>query len=547
MKAIFTWKTATLLLVVTALAATAFTAQKREKKLTGREVRRALATAEDKIEEGNLPEAGGIYLRVLQDYPERGDVHLMLARIYRDFEEWENAASAYAKAAELLEKPEELAECYEVMTQAYVQIANYPQAVEVGRKAIEASPSSATAHVNLALGLAKTGDLEGAADMARKALELAPDSALAHSTLGEAAMAEGNTEEAEAAFRKAIELDDSTAESHAGLADILFAKEDYEGAVQEATKALDLNDKLTRAYGIRGKANNALGKADMAYSDLAMAITVNANDPDANLAFAQVYHAQGNAAMAMTYYEKAIALNPGLNDAYLALGELLIQQGQASKAGDVMKQAAERMPDDPKVQELLGSSLENSGDYDGALAAYTKATELDSGNAMAHYKKGKILRERKQDFANGLAALESAVAAGGSDNSDIMTEYGVALYHGGQLDKSLEVLQQVEATPDYDNPLGFGYLGVTLKDKQQFAESAVYFKKAVGMVPNWGLAHWGLAWSSFGQIKKDCPCDGDEQLVTDLVEHTKQAAALGVNDPALAERADIIGRGEKVK
>jgi hypothetical protein len=35
--------------------------------------------------------------------------------------------------------------------------------------------------------------------------------------------------------------------------------------------------------------------------------------------------------------------------------------------------------------------------------------------------------------------------------------------------------------------------------------------------------------------------------VKTLVEHAKLAVQYGVNDPALTERADILGRGEKVK
>ena len=51
-----------------------------------------------------------------------------------------------------------------------------------------------------------------------------------------------------------------------------------------------------------------------------MAITVNANDPDANLAFAEVYEAQGNLGMAANYYQKAVDLNPTLSGPIVALG-----------------------------------------------------------------------------------------------------------------------------------------------------------------------------------------------------------------------------------
>jgi tetratricopeptide (TPR) repeat protein len=129
-----------------------------------------------------------------------------------------------------------------------------------------------------------------------------------------------------------------------------------------------------------------------------------------------------------------------------------------------------------------------------------------------------------------------------------LTELGVGYYEGQQVDKALETLAKATSLPGYENALGWAYYGVTLKDKQRYGEAAGYFQKAVGAYPNFGLAHWGLAWSSFGQIAKGCPCTPeDEALVKTLVEHAKLATEYGVNDPGLTERADILGRGEKVK
>ncbi|HSF20276.1 MAG TPA: tetratricopeptide repeat protein [Vicinamibacteria bacterium] len=521
-----------------------------EKPLDQREVKRALELAEERMKEGKPAEAGGFYLRVLQDYPERGDVRLKLARIYKDFDEWENAASAYALAVEHLEDAAEQAECYEGMVMAYAKTANYSKVVEVGPKAVETNPQSADVHVSVALGLAKTGALSEAAAMARKALELAPTSAVAYSTLGEAALAEGKVDEAESAFRKALELDSSNAESQAGLADILYRKGDYQGAVDAATKAIELNSQLTRARAVRGLANNALGKPDEAYSDLAMAITVNANDPDANLAFAQVYKAQGNLTMASTYFQKVIELNPNSTDAYLALAEIYVSQGKLQEAGTLMSQALEKMPDNAKAHLFMGLAHEASSANDQALASFSKAVELDDTLAAAHYRKGRQQRmqgQRVEQKVVALPELEKAVSLEG-ENPDYLTELGVGYYEAQQLDNAYNTLQKAVSLPEYQNALGWAYYGVTLKDKQQFADAAQYFQKAVEAYPNYGLAHWGLAWSSFGQIKAGCPCTPeDEALVQTLVEHAKLAAQYGVNDPALTERSDILARGEKVK
>ena len=150
-------------------------------------------------------------------------------------------------------------------------------------------------------------------------------------------------------------------------------------------------------------------------------------------------------------------------------------------------------------------------------------------------------------MAPALVELEKAVSLDG-DNADFLTELGVGYYEGQQPDKARETLAKATSLPGYENALGWAYYGVTLKDKQQFKDAAGYFQKAVEAYPNFGLAHWGLAWSAFGQIAKGCPCTPeDEALVKILVEHAKLAKDYNVNDPGLSERADILGRGEKVK
>ena len=517
-----------------------------DKPLSKRDARSYIQAAEKALKEEDFAKAGGMFLRVLQDFPDDGESRLQLARIYRGLEEWQNAADAFALAVEHLDDVKDQAECYEGMTIAYSRSANYSKAVEVGRKALEMNPDSADVAIGLAMGLAKTGLLDEAAEIARKALELAPDNAFAHNTLGEAALAQGHRGEAKASFQKALELDPNTADAHAGLAEVLFAEEDYAGAADSASTALGLNDQLTRAYGIRGKANNALGKTNEAYSDLAMAITVNADDPDANLAFAQVYHAQGNMSMATTYYEKSVQLNPNLAAAYDALGEIYVEQRKYDELGKVMQQRVAADPDNAQGHLYLGLSHEGAKNNADALAEFSKAAELDDSLAEAYYRKGRLLRTQKQT-AEGLVALQKAESLD-AGNADYLTELGIAYYESQQLQPALEALEKAVMSPEYANALGWAYYGVTLRDLKRYPEAVEYFQKAIEAFPNYGLAHWGLAWSAFGQIAAGCPCTPeDDVLVALIVDHSAKALEYGVNDPGLQERADILGRGEKIK
>ena len=530
------------------VASVALPALATQDKISKRDVGRYLQDAEKEYKKGNLKKAGGRYFQILDAFPEMADVRFKLARIYNELGELANAAAAYEEALPGLDKDDEIAEAYEVLTIANARIANYAKAVEYGRKAWEANPQSAEVAIGLAIGLAKTGNLTEAAEMAERALVLAPDSALAHNTLGEAALAEGSLDDAKASFAKALELDANTAEAHAGLAEIQFQREEYAAAVDSATTALELNDKLTRAYGIRGKANNALGKPTEAQSDLQMAITVNPDDPDASLAYAQVLHSQGNNGQAATYYAKAIALNPNLTVAYEPLAEIYVAEQRFNELMQAMQQVIATNPD-PDIADAhlyLAVGQDGSKQTAEALAEFDKAIELDDSLAGAHYGRGKILRAQA-DNANAMVSLEKAVQLDG-ENSDYLTEYGVALLNAQQVDKALETLEKAKSIPDYNNLLGYYALGQVYVSQQRYIEAAAVLDKVVEGSPNWGQAHRMAGWAKYGQLKPGCPCTPeDEALAQKVVDHHAKMVESGAADPDLQKRAEALANGEKIR
>ena len=527
----------------------------QEEPLNRREVSRALDIAEDHIDDaekaardGDMEaanaawsQAGGLFLRVLQDYPDRHDVRLELARIYRNFEEWENVAASYELAVAGLEDAGEVLEAWTEITNAYAMLENDLKVIEAGQKVIELNPSPpASIYLGLGGAMARQGQYAEAADMARQALALEPDSAIAHSTLGQASAAAEDYDAAEASFRRAVEIDPNTARAHAGLADIYFAREDFQAAVDSATAALDLNDQLTAAYGIRGLANNALGNSAEAYGDLAMAITVNADDPAANLAFAQVYEAQDNNGQATTYYRKVTTLpnSPPASrvQAHLALGRFAI----------------EGLNHDDAVTEM-----------EAAVAADPGSDAAKAGLGMALHASAKAKRQA-QDLAGALAAAEAAVAAD-SENPVYQLEYGIALFSNQRIPEAAPLLESaIPAFPaDGDmNDLAVGHyaLGQAHMASNNFAGAEAQFTEATQKMASWGEPFRMLAWATSVQIAygpcrlKDatfgerlqaaqvgCPAsDADYERVAAAVAQYQQAVELGVQDPQLAERLAVL-------
>lgn len=543
-------------LVLLAFAAPGLAQEEEEREpLTRREVSRALDLAEDFLDDAEnavrdgdaeaaqaaYSSAGGWFLRVLEDYPDRHEVRLELARVYRYFEEWENIATTYSLAVEGLEDSGEILEAWTEMTHAYSMMEDDQGVIEAGQMVLELNPNpSADIYVSLAASMARQEAYDDARGMAEKALELAPDSAVAHSTLGLAAFAGGDMESAETSFSRAVELDPETARAHAGLAEIYFAREDFQAAVDSATEALNRNDQLTAAYGIRGKANNALGNQAEAYGDLAMAITVNANDPAANLAFAQVYESQGNNSQAENYYDRVTKLDnspPGAKaEAYLALGRFAIDNREFDTA-------VERM--------------------EGALAAAPESEAARAGAGQAYYQKARNLRQ-SQDTAGSLAAVEKAREYA-PDDPAISVEYGIALFSNQQVAEARPHLEQgIPGFPEDGDPndLGLAHyaLGQALMGANDFAGAKGHFDSAAAALPTWGEPFRMLAWTEVAQVQygpcrlKDasfgermtaagvgCPASAaDYERVDAAAANYEKAAGMGAQDPTLAERLAVL-------
>ena len=529
--------------------------EEQEESLNRREVSRALDIAEEHIDDaekavrdGDMEaanaawsQAGGLFLRVLRDYPDRHDVRLEIARIYRHFEEWENVAGAYELAVAGLEDDDEILEAWTELTTAYANLENDVKVIEAGQRVIELNPSPpASIYLGLGGAMARQGQFAEAADMARKALEMEPDSAIAHSTLGQASAAAEDWDAAEASFRRAVEIDPNTARAHAGLANIYIAREEFQAAVDAATAALAVNDQLTAAYGIRGLANNALGNQQEAYGDLAMAITVNANDPAANLAFAQVYEAQDNKGQAATYYRKVTTLpnSPPASraEAHIALGRFAIDGMNPDEAVTEMEAAAAADPGSAEAKAALG---------------------------MAHRAKAKALRQA-QDLAGALVSAEAANAANPDDPLNNL-EYGIALFSNQALAEAAPLLEAaIPAFPaDGDlNDLAVGHyaLGQAYMGQSNFAGAESQFIEASQKMASWGEPFRMLAWAQSVQISygpcrlKDaafgerlqaaqvgCPAsDADYERVAEAAAQYQKAVELGVQDPALAERLAVL-------
>ena len=114
------------------------------------------------------------------------------------------------------------------------------EAAEAYRKALELDPESASAHYNLGVSLARSGEFAEAETHLRAALKRTPN-AQTYTGLGVVLLQQGKAEEAIASLRAAIEADPENAAAHQDLAQALekLGRTDEARSEMETAKALN--------------------------------------------------------------------------------------------------------------------------------------------------------------------------------------------------------------------------------------------------------------------------------------------------------------------
>lgn len=103
-----------------------------------------------------------------------------------------------------------------------------------------------------------------------------------------------------------------------------------------------------------------------------------------------------DAAAAEAAYRRAIRDDPCLGEAYVNLGAMLCEGQRCHEAVSLYEQALNHCGDTPLIHFNRATALEDVGQPEAAIEAYSRALALDPGLADAHFNLG-VLMERLGD------------------------------------------------------------------------------------------------------------------------------------------------------
>jgi predicted O-linked N-acetylglucosamine transferase (SPINDLY family) len=283
------------------------------------------------------------------------------------------------------------------------------EACELYRKAVQAAPGYAKAHLNLGIGLEAAGDVEGAIGRYEAALGIDAADAYANYNLANLLYARGDLARAEPLLKAALESKPDFPEAQVVLSNVHDARGDLSAAIGALEAALKKRPDYAGAWNNYGVVLSKLGRLAEAETALRRVTEIDPGFVPAHFLLGNILVERGQLADALAPYRRAIELRPDFPEAHANLGCALKELGRLDEAGASCREALRLKPDYAEAHYYLGVVYRDQARRREALACFDRALELKPGFAQAHYGRGHVLcDEDRCDEAVG--CFEKAVS-----------------------------------------------------------------------------------------------------------------------------------------
>lgn len=298
----------------------------------------------------------------------------------------------------------------------YAQEELYDEARSLAEQVAAEIPNDYYAQHVIALSLFGLHRFDEAEVRFKRALELKPDFAESYFELGLLYMGKPETfEQARASFQRALEYSYPQPEVYKNLASINIKLGRYGEAIDQLNAALKLDPNYAEAYYQLATALRNSGSADKSAEAMKRfeVLIKAALDKKQHAAKSHDLYEQGMSllakddfANAYNLFRSAADMLPQLDTTHYRMAQIDYLHGDLARALQGIRRALDLNPFEPEYYFVLSRCLEHS-DVPGAIEAVTKAVSLNPGVGDFHNLLGTLL-ERTGDFPG---AVQSYVRA----------------------------------------------------------------------------------------------------------------------------------------
>jgi tetratricopeptide (TPR) repeat protein len=188
---------------------------------------------------------------------------------------------------------------------------------------------------------------------------------------------------------------------------------------------------------------------------------------------------------------------------YLKTGNAYAKKGQYDQAIADFTKALEINPWYADAYSNRGVAYLHKGQYDRAIADYTKALEINPRYAEACFNRGNLYYKKGQ-YDKAIADFTKAVELN-PRYAEAYSNRGVAYDDTGQYDKAIaDYTKALEINPRYASAYAYNNRGVAYLHNGQYNKAIADFNKALEINPRVADAYYyrGVAYDDTGQYNK---------------------------------------------
>lgn len=398
---------------------------------------------------GTLAQAAAFFEKALDEAPRDVATLVWLGEVHLAEDRPTVAAPLFARALEA--QPRSQAARFGLGRAALAE-HDYRAAVEHLEAALALDARAVSIHYPLALAYRGLGDAVNAEMHLRRrgVYEILPAdplmdelrgllrSAIAYEIRGSRALNNGDWRTAIAEFREGLALEPSNPALRHKLGTALYMSGNLHEAREAFEQVVRTSPEYARAHYSLGVLLESEGRYQQAMQRFSAALAREPDYVEARVRLAELLQRSGRLKEALTEFEHVLTIDPRLSDALFGHAMTLVRLRRYQAAGDELREAVRRRPDEPLLAHALARLLAAAPDdrvRDGreALAVMQALSEqerrLDLGESMAM-----TLAELRQ-YNEAAAWQRGAIAAARQAGNTALAERMAAslrLYEAGR-------------------------------------------------------------------------------------------------------------------
>jgi len=330
--------------------------------------------------------------------PDDLEVHTLLASVYTDQRNYNEAASSYDR---IIQINPGLDKAHLGLGEVYMRMMNWQQAIPPLEKAFELNADNKVAVLLIGNAYYELRDFGKAAEEFEKYLSLNPDDPTeAYVKLGTAYFEAENFEKAAPAFKEALKSNNQDINLNYKLAQSYHKSAQYEQAEELYAFLAQLSPEDVRIYyNTIVMMYDEAQMPDKAVQAAQKLVDIEPDNSEALFNLGYMLIKEKKFAESVDVFNKTIELDPGMEYAYLQLGYSHTQLKQYSKAVEVYQKLVESVPDN--ADAWMGIAIGNMQlkRWDPAVEPLKRVIDLRPDNGTAYYNLAICYLNLKDEFS----------------------------------------------------------------------------------------------------------------------------------------------------